>query len=232
MNAPKQLDDSSSLTLPGASTSGAIGVLPIDPAPDPVVLIHGLGGNQLCMLPLKWALQRSGFDCVIWNYASFRGSIESHGIALRRFLQTQMNRFCRVHFVAHSLGSIIVRSAFGSSPPDNLGRTVFLAPPNHGSPAADLVSRMLGCRCQILEGLSSRSDSEVNRLPVWGESELGIIASKYDAVVPLKSVLLENHSDLAVVQARHAGLLISKEAMRLTASFLKSGRFERAKRSG
>lgn len=191
----------------------------------PVLLIHGLGGNGFCMLPLKWGLNRRGLHCMSWNYASFRGSIESHGERLRRFVETELGNYPRVHFVAHSLGSIVVRAAFKPWPPHNVGRTVFLAPPNSGSPAAELARRIAGSRCQTLVDLSNHRESFVNRLPAWDGSELGIIAAQHDFVVPLHSTVLKNQSEHIVVPATHAGLLISKTAIRLTASFLKSGRF-------
>lgn len=190
-----------------------------------VVLIHGLGGNAFCMLPFKWALNRRGFQCISWSYASLRGSIESHSAKLREFVETEMRNFRKVHFVAHSLGSIVVRAAFTPWPPLNVGRIVFLAPPNSGSPAAEFASRIAGPRCQTVVDLSNRCESFVNRLPAWDGPELGIIAAQHDYVVPLESTRLRNQSEHIIVPTTHAGLLISKKAICLTANFLKSGRF-------
>ncbi len=192
---------------------------------DLIVLVHGLGGNSLWMLPIKWRLVGLGYRCLTWSYASFRKSISTHGRQLREFLETELAAEKRVHFVAHSMGAIVVRAAVASAPPENLGRVVFWASPNSGSAAALAIDRLSRSRFQTISELSSRRDSFVNRLPVWCGRDLGIIAAKFDSVVSLESTFAINQTDHVIVNATHAGVLFSRQAALQTASFLKYGRF-------
>lgn len=193
---------------------------------DLIVLIHGLAGNSWWLVLMRRRLRRQGYRCVIWTYPSFKKSIGFHGERFRSFLLNDLANEPRVHLVAHSMGSIVVRSAIASGCPENLGRVVFLAPPNAGGPAAYHVHRKFGGWFPTIVELSNQRDSYVNSLPEWNGRDLGIIAAKYDILVPMESTRLVNQSDYAVVSTTHIGLAFSKEALRLILNFLRDGRFE------
>ena len=105
-----------------------------------VVLLHGVGMRAFIMLRLEMDLRRAGFHVENISYPSRRLPITT---IANKFLPTELrarraDRFTQLHFVTHSMGSLIARLLFsGKNRPANLGRTVMIGPPNHGSPAAD-----------------------------------------------------------------------------------------------
>jgi pimeloyl-ACP methyl ester carboxylesterase len=177
------------------------------------------------MLPLGEALRRRGYRSFAWNYPSWNGTIQQHGNDFRRFLLTEIASERRVHVVAHSMGSIVVRSALASTPVQNLERVVFLAPPNHGCPIASRVKRWAGPMFRTIADVSNDRGSFVNQLPLWDQRDLGVIAARFDLLVPVSSTHLGHESDHVVLNATHNSLLFSTTAMQYTVNFLKSGRF-------
>ena len=205
-----------------------------DPADEKglVVLLHGHGGKWIWMLPFQFRLRQFGYRSVIWSYPSWRGSVAAHGDRLRAFLLEHSKGEQRIHIVAHSMGSIVVRSALSCMPIATLGRVVFLAPPNRGSPVAFGVKRLVGTAFQTIADIASDPTSFVNSLPEWENLELGIIAARFDVLIPVSNTHLLHESDHVVVNATHNTLLFSPRAMRLATDFLETGRFERVAGSG
>ena len=191
---------------------------------DTIVVVHGFGGKRIWMVPLVARLRKS-YRVINWGYNSFYGSIARHADRLAETLLDQ-SRASRIHIVAHSMGSIVVRAAIENDSVDNLGRIVLLAPPNQGTPIARLASPVLGAICKPISELSSSSDSFVNSLsPSIGYST-GIVAGKYDVLVTPRYTNLANVDDYVVTSATHNSLLLSKTTATLAMQFLETGRFQ------
>ena len=196
-----------------------------------VVLTHGHGGKWIWMLPLHLRFRQLGYRSVIWSYPSWRGSVESHGDRFRAFLLEKSKHERRIHIVAHSMGSIVARSALACMPIATIGRVVFLAPPNRGSPIAFGVKRLMGTAFQTIADIASDPTSFVNNLPEWEDVEVGIIAARFDVLIPVSNTHLPRESDHVVVNATHNTLLFSPRCIRLATNFLATGRFERVSKS-
>jgi len=177
------------------------------------------------MWPLAYRLRSRGFNCQTWSYNSLRGSIQTHADAFSRFLNKLVVEGQEIHLVAHSLGSIVVRTAFRIAVPTSIQHVVFLAPPNAGSFAARRAARFLGGLIPTIDELTDGSSSFVNQLPAWTGSSLGIVAARYDWVIGLNSTRLTNQSASKLIDTTHAGLLVSKAAADSIAQFLATGRF-------
>ncbi|HIF31273.1 MAG: alpha/beta fold hydrolase, partial [Pirellulaceae bacterium] len=190
-----------------------------------VVLVHGIASKRFWMLFLMWALQRRGYSTRNWGYPSLSGSLDRHARRLRTLLEESTRLGNEVHLVGHSMGAIISRLALSYGPLPGLGRVVLIAPPNHGSPVAKLLSFVLRGLCPVLGELSNRSESNVNQIgPVHGVS-VGIIGARFDLLVPLASTLLDGQTDHICLTATHNSLLFQQRTVRNVDAFLSTGRF-------
>ena len=134
-------------------------------------------------------------------------------------------RIRRIHFVTHSMGSIVTRAAILADCPQKLGRIVMLGPPNRGSHVARRLSGPLGWLCPPLRQLSDQQDSFVNQLPEYEEWEVGVIAAANDAVVARDATRLRYQRDWILLPGRHGLLPWRGETAEQVLSFLQDGRF-------
>ena len=104
-----------------------------------VILLHGLGRTPLSMLPLKFALDRAGYRTVNQGYPSLARPIEElSGTQVPEALaKCAAPPDAPVHFVAHSLGGILVRHYLQDHDVPDGSRMAMLGPPNHGSELID-----------------------------------------------------------------------------------------------
>ncbi len=91
-------------------------------------------------------LAQEGYETHRWGYPSRDKTIEEHGIDLVEALKkTALDHPGEaIHFVTHSLGGIIVRSALNHKEcPEEakIGKAVMLAPPNQGARFARFLSK-------------------------------------------------------------------------------------------
>ena len=202
------------------------------------------------MWPLAKWIERPGLKSRLWGYSTLFRPIDDHAQALFRYLLSlsetvesfgtrgppcsflqqssmQSNR-CAIHIVAHSMGAIVARRALAQGDLPRLGRMVLLAPPNSGSPVAHIASKAFGFWSTPTRELSHRSDSFVKRLPHETPCDVGVIAAKYDILVPLWSTGLEGMKDYLVVSASHNSLLFSRHVAEETVEFLRNGSFRNA----
>jgi pimeloyl-ACP methyl ester carboxylesterase len=194
-----------------------------DAIDDLVILVHGFSAKRLVMWPLALRLRNEGFRVRQWSYPTLFDRIESHARRLREFLQTELTGERRIHIVAHSMGCIVVRAALNETTLKNLGRVVMLAPPNRGSPVAGVLSQVLGWVLVPTQELSDRPTSYVNRLGDTANMEVGILAAKYDLLIPLRNTRLASESKHDVVVGTHNSILFSPRVGAKAACFLKTG---------
>lgn len=81
---------------------------------DLVVLLHGFLGGRFQLLPLAASLTMK-FDIFNYGYRSRAETLEQHARSLvdsvKHRMESKQPR--RVHFVCHSFGGVVLRSAFG-----------------------------------------------------------------------------------------------------------------------
>jgi predicted esterase len=191
-----------------------------------VVLIHGLAAHWILLWPLGWRLRRSGFKSRTFGYRSWFWSIETHAAKFEQFLSEQENdpKIKNIHIVAHSMGAIVTRQALLNQPLEKLRRVVMLGAPNQGSPTARLLGNVFPF-CKTLRQISNQPGSFVCNLPEPTGVEIGIVAAKYDRVIPEPNSHLQTESDHVVIFSGHNGLLVRPTAARRVSQFLKTGRF-------
>ncbi len=215
-------------------------------AADCVVLLHGLARTSLSMRPMQRALLAAQFETANIGYRSRSDTIEKlaetaipEGVSACRASPNPG----RIHFVAHSLGGILLRQYLHNHDIAELGRVVMLGPPNQGSDAADSLGGVPGFGW--LNGPAGRQLGKgENSVPLKlgpASFELGVIAGNR-TIDPLTSLLLDNPDDgrvsvadtklegmrdFVVVPHSHAFMMRRRDTIDLTIGFLQSGSFAR-----
>lgn len=208
-----------------------------------VVLLHGLARSSSSLLLMEWRLKREGFAVVNMDYPSKADTIE----ALATSVIPQALQACgaapKVHFVTHSMGGILLRYYMKQAhrPPDRLGRTVMLGPPNQGSPVIDQMTDLPGF--ELWNGPAGRqlgtgADSLPRQLgPV--EFEVGVIAGSQsispllsammegpnDGKVPVAATAVQGMRDHIVMPVTHTFMMNNPKVQDQVIEFLHTGRF-------
>jgi triacylglycerol lipase len=215
-------------------------------AEEGVILLHGLCRTDRSMGKLASALAKEGYVVLNVDYPSRTASIEDlAATVLAGALQDQkLMGVDKIHFIAHSMGAILVRQYCSVSPIDRLGKVVMLGPPNQGSEVVDrfgdtaLFEKINGPGGRQL---GTRPHSIPNRLgPV--NFELGIIAGDRsinwinsafiagpdDGKVSVERTKVAGMKEHLVIHASHPFLMRDDQAIRSALRFLRTGTFARA----
>lgn len=208
-----------------------------------VVLLHGVGMGAWVMHPLAAALEEAGYRTLNLSYPSRTLPIEQ---IAGEWLPAQLRAgnvasAPRVHFVVHSMGSLVTRLYLRDQRPPNLGRVVMLGPPNHGSAAADRSSRNAFLRALMGVNLPRLGTGEaaIARLLGPADFEVGVIAGQsalnplfrqdlgdqHDGAVTVESAKLEGMRDFIVLPHSHTVMLWRSAVHAQVIAFLRDGRF-------
>ena len=110
-------------------------------AQETVYCIHGFMRTGKSMNVAAKALEEKGFRAKVFDYPSRERSIEEHGAVLAHHLKKTAvrNPAQPIHFYAHSMGGLVLRSALNhpDCPPEaTYGKAVLLSTPSQGSQLA------------------------------------------------------------------------------------------------
>ena len=210
-----------------------------------VILLHGMLRSSSSMQLMADAVENAGYTAVNLDYPSRDHKIEVLApLAVGRGLNLceAAGAVAKIHFVAHSLGAILVRKYLSEKEIPNLGRVVMLGPPNQGSQAVDELGDVPGF--DWLNGPAGRQlgqgpDSVPLQLGA-ANFEVGIIAGNRsidpitsavlddpdDGKVSVEDTKLEGMDDFIVVEHSHAFMMRMSKPIELTIRFLNTGRFE------
>ncbi len=204
-----------------------------------VVLLHGIANVPLSMAYIKRGLEKEGYDVLNLGYQSTRSTVESAASELNDRIVSAV-KGGKIHFVAHSMGNIVVRKML-AEPFSNLGRMVMITPPNRGSELSErfkdleLYKWIFGPAGQQL---SSDNSAFFDSLPV-PPCQFGIIAGgkgndrgfnpllkgDNDGTISVDTTRMESASDFIIIDSLHTMILFSRETLEQVVSFLKNGKF-------
>ncbi len=204
----------------------------------PVYILHGLYLHGVVMLPLAQYLRQHGFQPILFNHASV--SHTPAASAERLFEQVLRQSHSHAHYVAHSLGGLVLRhvmAAYSSHLPP--GRSVTLGTPHQGSTVATHVQRY-GYGDWLLG--ASRHQGLLGDVPPWpSDRELGSVAGNsgygigsvlapltapHDGTVTVAETYCLGQSDHICIDCSHAGMLFNPTAGQQVLAFLRRGRFQ------
>ncbi|WP_144058848.1 esterase/lipase family protein [Rhodopirellula sp. SWK7] len=221
-----------------AAFSSNVSVVPHAPniASDEMVLtIPGFLAGRGSMERVGDSLRQAGFRWRHWDYASLRGSLVEHAHRLSRDLHelAECTKISRIHFVTHSMGSVIARAAIHESQLETrfspkCGRIVMMAPPNAGSKLTRIPLGPFAQWFPQLRELSEAPDSYVRRLPPLQLMRVGVIAAEQDFVVAPEATHLSGEQDHATLPTTHQALISAPEAIEMSIRFLRSERLTAA----
>ncbi len=208
-------------------------------SPETVVLIHGLWVTARNLALLQHRLQAAGFLTAAFSYPTVQSAPRLNAI--------ELNGFCKkldaqvLHFVAHSLGGLVLRHLFHDYSDQRPGRVVTLGTPHQPSSAARSLSRIRPGR--IVMGRSLH-EGLLGGAPPWDRRrELGSIAGTLrfgmgrlvpgipapsDGTVAVAETRLEGMTDHITAPVSHLGLVVSRRVADYTTHFLRHGQFPKA----
>lgn len=214
------------------------------PAPDDlVVILHGIGMPRFRMSYLAFRLKRAGFRTLNLAYPSLRTDIAGCAEFVAAKLQERKGEHTgKIHFVTHSMGSLVALHLFAGGRIENIGRAVLVAPPYGGSEVADflrnnlLYKRLFGPAGQQLTTAYRRTI----RYDIPPQTEVGVIAGTrafeypfflgimkqtrvHDGLVSLDATRIPDSRDHITIRMSHS-FLIERSAAE-TVHFLTHGRF-------
>jgi hypothetical protein len=205
-----------------------------------VILVHGLWMSGFQLGVLKRHIEAvSSYRVVPFSYPTIKGSMADHVRSLLDFAHTQQSD--ELHFVGHSLGSLVVLRALQITDDLPPGRAVLLGPPCQGSLAAKGVARLPFGRA-ILGAAIHEECIECTPREWSGRRDVGIVAgsmgmglgrlfanlqSDHDGTVLVEETMLPGAKDHIVMHTSHTAMLFSTDVAKQAVSFLKAGVFVR-----
>jgi len=201
-----------------------------------VVLLHGLGRSRAAMQVLAMRLEAAGFRTATIGYPSRHMTLAQAVEHVSQSLARVTEGWDVVHLAGHSLGGVIAISILGRLPQIVNGRVVMLGSPMRGSALAEFIGRSSLTRRffgPVLDDLSRPGplrprDYRVGAIAGTGGSKalgrrLGL-AGPHDGKVTLRSAW-NGAKHRVALPSGHAMMPFSAEVARLTAYFLRHGRF-------
>ncbi|MBS0290317.1 MAG: hypothetical protein JSS07_09845 [Proteobacteria bacterium] len=211
-----------------------------------VVLLHGIARTKRSMHTLEKALLKEGYHVLNIDYPSRKKTItEIAPIIFDEINRLSQEREGMMHFVAYSMGCLILRELLAKYPITNIGNVVLLAPPNQGSEVADfLKDNLLYKHFYGPAGNELTTDFALKNPFPKIQHTFGVIAGNVcldpisyfilpkdnDGKVTIESTKLEGMSDHIVLPCSHTFIMSNKAAINQVKYFLKNRKFNHPKR--
>ncbi|MDP6947540.1 MAG: hypothetical protein QF485_00680 [Arenicellales bacterium] len=198
--------------------------------------MHGVLMPGWEMLLLRQRLQRNGFNCRLFRYSRRRRLPAENAAHLEKVLQGSA-RGNPLHFVAHSLGGIVLANLFAGGRWTADGRVVLLGSPLAGSCTARQLDRFRSGRWLLgrsLDGGLAGGGPEWpagretlviagNRGPGVGQLlTCGRLPYPSDGTVTVAETWSRHISNNQLMPVSHSGLLLSRQVADSVASFLRN----------
>lgn len=188
------------------------------------------------MTVLARRLRRAGWATYIFSYDARHAAPTRNAAALAAFLKRIDAPV--VHFVAHSLGGLVLMQLLQDHPAQRPGRVVLLGTPYRGSHVARRIGRYRWGRRLCGSSLQAALLGDGPRRA--GGRELGVVAGTvplgmgwiapglprpHDGMVAVAETEVPGQADHICLPVTHSGMLFARTVARQVAHFLAEGRF-------
>ena len=188
---------------------------------------------------LAKSLKKDGWDVLVWNYKSRDSLIQEHGIRLVDTIRiiAQQHPGKPIHFVAHSMGGLVLLSALNCPSCPNeakIGKIVLIAPPLKGSAWGRWLSQFSLARwiAKDFSGRELMTKEEFDDLGRYPSSckkmiiagSLGFnpfISGANDGTVAVAETFLDMPHKRIVIKRGHKTIVFSKKVANSVRNFLK-----------
>jgi pimeloyl-ACP methyl ester carboxylesterase len=215
-----------------------------------VLVLHGLGRTRISNDALvDYLREKTAYTVLSVGYASTREDVAAHAQALDRVIKNLGDQVSELHFIAHSLGNLVIRRyladqtdpANNRKPDPRIKRFVMVGPPNNGARMAELVGRS-----ELFEKFTGQSGralaqdwDRLCRTLCTPQCEFGIIAGGRgdangynpllpgddDLVIAVEEAKLGGARDFTVVEGMHAWMMHNPAVQAAAVRFLEHGYF-------
>ena len=203
-----------------------------------LLCVHGFMRTHRNMSRIEKAFTKSGWEVINWGYPSRSKMIEDHGLDLVASLKeiAEKRPGKPIHFITHSLGGVIVRSALNH--PDcpheaKIGKAVLIAPPNQGAIFARRFKSFFFFRWMMgkhagYELMNTPSFEHIGQFPNTKEvlviaGNLGFnpyIKESNDGKVGVKETFLSTPHMHCIVASGHSWISLSLNVIRVAKAVL------------
>ena len=204
-----------------------------------VVFVHGIWMKGLEMSLLRRRIGAMGYACYQFSYPSLFAPPVKNAAKLNHYLRDKVDADV-VHFVAHSLGGVVLSHLFESFPHQKPGRIVLLGSPIRGSAVAKRLHSSMLTRGFI--GHSTKRGLLGDLPPLKCHQDIGVIAGNRglgvgtfvmmgglekpnDGTVSVKETDAEVIKEHLQVPYSHFSMLWAAPVAQVVGHFLKYGRF-------
>ncbi len=202
-----------------------------------VVFIHGLWMLGIDMALLRKRVRRCGFKVHQFHYSTVRKSPRESAVQLQSYIQ-QFDTQQPLHFVAHSLGGMVVRHLFYLYPEQRNGKVLALGTPHAGSEVAEQLSHSAWGRLilgkSVQQGLLGdapqwRSSNPLGVIAGAGRLGVGRLLAHFsgdnDGTVAVSETKLNNTTEHLIMPCSHMGLIYNRAVAEQVCVFLQQGYF-------
>ena len=219
-----------------------------------VVLIHGMRRSGKSLAKIQNSLELMQYKVIALDYPSYKHSIDYLAQTIAQQIKEANEKHLKknaypgqrpskIHFITHSMGGVLLRRMFEKHyKPKNLGKIVMLAPPNAGTPIADMLHSLSIYQFIFGPAGTELSTGENSILPemqdvidyplgiIIGTKSLNPIASLLikggdDGLIPHENSKIKNMADFVEIPASHSFIMYNEDAVKQAIWFLEYGLF-------